>query len=135
MHRAPLSRQRFQLPASTDGDEAGAGVERAGGHLQRLVGVARVRDCERERARPDETRRTDLLEHDHGTGNVELATAASTSPAIPDPPMPSTTTSSMSSGDGSATASSTVLALRWASASCSGSPPTASRNPIESGTR
>ena len=51
VHRTALPRQGFKSPASTDGDEAGAGVERAGGHLQGLVGVARVRDCERERAR------------------------------------------------------------------------------------
>src|SRR5215211_5586479 len=72
VYRAPLPRQGFQLSASTDGDEARARVERAGGHPQGLVGVARVRDCESERARSDETRRADLLEHDHGYGERRI---------------------------------------------------------------
>ena len=42
---------------------ARAGGERAACHLERLLGVARVRHRERERARSDERRRAVLLQH------------------------------------------------------------------------
>ena len=98
----------------------------------RLLGVARVRDREDERARPDERGRAVLLQHDdRAPGAWRCPTATSTSPTIPEPPIPSTTMLSMSSARA---ASRRVDARRGLvrGGELLGQPRTASRTPSES---
>ena len=60
---APLVSKIGEPATARDRDDRRAGAERAARHLDRLLGVARVRDRERERAGAHERRRAVVLEH------------------------------------------------------------------------